>query len=110
MTKRDSVWMHFQEDLQKITNTLAIALNVEKSYDKRNMVDYRTQVYYGDTAEDDREDRKDSRLECGRNTQWCTPIETNIQASCPNKISVSGGLTGENTVENHAVHLPSLLL
>ncbi|KAK1377768.1 Zinc finger CCCH domain-containing protein [Heracleum sosnowskyi] len=76
------------------------ALNVEKGNDNQNLVDNRNQVYYGDTVEDDREKRKDSRLEFGRNRQRCAPKEKNSQASCPKKISLSGGSTGENTVEN----------
>ncbi|XP_074339916.1 uncharacterized protein LOC141677760 isoform X2 [Apium graveolens] len=75
-------------------------LNVEKENDNRNLVNNRTQVYYGDTVEDDRDDQKDSKLEFGRSRQRCAPKETKSQGSCPKKISPSGGSTGENTVEN----------
>lgn len=81
-------------------NIASPALNDDKGNGNRNLVNNRTQVYYGDTVEDDREDRKDRRLEYGRNRQRCVPKEAKTQASCPKKITLSGGSTGENTVDN----------
>ncbi|KAL1805241.1 hypothetical protein ACET3Z_028309 [Daucus carota] len=81
----------------KITST---AMNVEMGNDNQNLMNNRTQVYYGDTVEDDREDREDCKLESGRNRRRSAPKAANSQASCPKNISLSGGSTGENTIEN----------
>ncbi|XP_063948655.1 uncharacterized protein LOC108216044 isoform X2 [Daucus carota subsp. sativus] len=81
----------------QITST---AMNVERGNDNRNLVNNRTQVYYGDTVEDNEEEWEDSRLESGRNRRRSAPKAANSQASCPKNISLRGGLTGENTIEN----------
>lgn len=81
-------------------NITSTALNVEMGNDNQYLVHNRTQVYYGDTVEDHREKHKDSRLEYGSNRKSCAPKEANSQASCPKNISLSGGSTGENTIEN----------
>lgn len=81
-------------------NLMSTAINVQMGTDNRKVVESRSKlVYYGDIVANEQAGQ-DCKLEFGRNRQRRGFAETNSQSSCPKNLTLSGGSTGENTVEN----------
>lgn len=82
------------------TNKMSTAKDVQLGTDDMNLVENRSKlVYYGDIVADEQAGQ-DCKLEFGRNRERCGFAEANSQSSCPKNLTLSGGSTGENTVDN----------
>lgn len=80
-------------------NIISTAIDVQMAADTINLVENRSKlVYYGDIVADEQAGQ-DCNLHSRRSRQRCEFAEANSQ-SCPKVLTLSGGSTGENTVDN----------
>lgn len=97
---RNALHKGIEKENKSGLNIMSTAIDVQMGTDTMNLVENRSKlVYYGDIVVNERAGQ-DCNLQLERSRQRCGFVEANSQSSCPKVLTLSGGSTGENTVDH----------